>query len=96
MIIRTKRKYQDTASIREPGRCHPGFCDEPIDQISRDPKLVARRNQKFFSHFRFIGRSVKARITASRASASAQSSSGGRLPLGNNATKSKAELGPQK
>ena len=77
MIISTKRQYQDTASIREPGRCRPEFCDEPVDQTSRDPKLFARRNQKFLSHFRLIGRSVEGRITASRASASAQSSSGG-------------------
>src|SRR5271165_5264412 len=96
MIISTKRQYQDTASIREPGRCRPEFCDEPVDQTSRDPKLVARRNHKFLSHFRLIGRSVKGRITASRASASAQSSSEGRLPLGNDGHKVKAELGPQK
>jgi len=57
----TKRQYQDTASIREPGRRRPEFCDEPVDQTSRDPKLVARRNHKFFSHFRliWIWRSVK-------------------------------------
>ena len=54
MIISKKRQYQDTASIREPGRCRPEFCDEPVDQTSRDPKLVARRNHKFFSHFRLI------------------------------------------
>jgi hypothetical protein len=72
MIISKKRQYQDTASIREPGRCRPEFCDEPVDQTSRDPKLVARRNHKFLSHFRLIG---QGRITASRASASAQSSS---------------------
>ena len=55
MTISTKRQYQDTASIREPGRCRPEFCDQPVDQTSRDPKLVARRNHKFLSHFRLIG-----------------------------------------
>jgi hypothetical protein len=55
MIISKKRQYQDTASIRESGRCRPRFCDEPVDQTSRDPKLVARRNHKFLSHFRLIG-----------------------------------------
>src|SRR5208282_3353427 len=55
MIISKKRQYQDTASIREPGRCLPEFCDDPVDQTSRDPKLVARRNHKFLSHFRLIG-----------------------------------------
>jgi hypothetical protein len=44
-----------SASIRtplpfaNPARCSPD---------SRDPKLVARRNYKFFSHFRLIGRSA--------------------------------------
>jgi len=52
MIISKKRQYQDTASIREPGRCRPEFCDEPVDQTSRDPKLGARRNHKFLSHSR--------------------------------------------
>ena len=55
MIISKKRQYQDTASIREPGRCRPEFCDEPVDQTSTDPKLGARRNHKFLSHFRLIG-----------------------------------------
>src|ERR1700730_3537165 len=55
MIISNKRQYQDTASIREPGRCRPEFCDQPVDQTSRDPKLGARRNHKFLSHFRLIG-----------------------------------------
>ena len=32
MIISKKRQYQDTASIREPGRCRPEFCDEPVDR----------------------------------------------------------------
>ena len=89
MIISTKRQYQDTASIREPGRCRPEFCDEPVDQTSRDPKLGARRNHKFLSHFRLIGRSVKGRITAS-----AQSSSEADCHWEVMATKSKAELRP--
>ena len=55
MIISKKRQYQDTASIREPGRCRPEFFDEPVDQTSRYPKLVARRKHKFLSHFRLIG-----------------------------------------
>ena len=58
-----KRQYQDTASIREPGRCRPEFCDEPVDQTSRDPKLVARRNHKFLSHFRLIGQETNHRLT---------------------------------
>jgi len=72
MIISAKRQYQDTASIREPGRYRPEFCDEPVDQTSRDPKLVAHRNHKCLSHFRSIGEGTHHR---SRASASAQSSS---------------------
>src|SRR5271166_1754251 len=82
MIIRQSAGIKDTASIREPARCRPEFCDEPVGQTSRDPKLVVRCNHKFFNHFRLIVRSVKGRITASRASASAQSSSGCRLPIG--------------
>ena len=92
MIISKKRQYQDTASIREPGRCRPEFCDEPVDQTSRDPKLFARRNQKFLSHFRLIGRSVKGRITASRAGASAQSLSEADCHWETMATKSKQSL----
>jgi hypothetical protein len=49
-----------------------GICDEPVDQISRDPKLVAHRNHKCIRHFRSIGEGAHHR---SRASASAQSSS---------------------
>jgi Single-strand binding protein family len=41
-----KRKYQHTASIRESGRCRPDLCEEPVDQTSRDPKLVSHRNHK--------------------------------------------------
>jgi hypothetical protein len=52
--------------------CRPEFCGEPLDQTSRDPKLVAHRNHKCFSHFRSIGERAHHR---SRASASAQSSS---------------------
>jgi len=65
MIISKKRQYQDTASIREPGRCRPEFCDEPVDQTSRDPKLGARRNHKFLSHFRLIGQETNHRLTVS-------------------------------
>jgi hypothetical protein len=72
MIISAKRQDQHTASIRESGRCRPEFCDEPVDQTSRDPKLVAHRNRKCLSHFRSIGEGTHHR---SRASASAQSSS---------------------
>src|SRR5271166_7089016 len=63
MIISKKRQYQDTASTREPGRCRPEFCDEPVDQTSTDPKLVARRNHKFLSHFRLIGQGTNHRFT---------------------------------
>jgi hypothetical protein len=63
MIISKKRQYQNTASIREPGRCRPKFCDEPVDQTSRDPKLGARRNHKFLSHFRLIGQETNHRLT---------------------------------
>ena len=91
-----QRQYQDAASIRETDRCRPEFFDEQVDQTSRDPKLVARRNHKFFSHFRLIGRWSRdespphalARVPNPRRVAD--------LPLENNATKSKAELGPQK
>ncbi len=64
MIISKKGQYQDTASIREPGRCRPEFCDEPVDQTSRDPKLVARRNHKFLSHFRLIGEGTNSPLHA--------------------------------
>jgi hypothetical protein len=40
---------QDSASIHEPGRYRPEFCDEPVEQTSRDPKLVARRNPRKLS-----------------------------------------------
>src|ERR1700751_219006 len=90
MIISKKRQYQDTASIREPGRCRPDFCDEPVDHTSRDPKLGARRNLKFLSHFRLIGQENE--ITASRASASAQSSSEADCHWETMATKSKQSL----
>ena len=92
MIISKKRQYQDTASIREPGRCRPEFCDEPVDQTSRDPKLVARRNHKFFSHFRLIGQGTNHRLTRWR---ECPILVGGRLPLGNDGHKVKAELGPK-
>jgi hypothetical protein len=49
----TDRPNQDAASIREPAAARPEFFDEQVDQTSRDPKLIARRN-KFFSHFRLI------------------------------------------
>ena len=58
-----KRQYQGTASIREPGRCRPEFCDELVGQTSRDPKLGARRNHKFLSHFRLIGQGTNHRFT---------------------------------
>ena len=80
------------SSIREPGRCRLEFCDEPVDQTSRDPKLVARRNHKFFSHFRLIGRSAKGRITASRASGRAQCSSEADCHWELTVTKSKQSL----
>jgi hypothetical protein len=63
MIISKKRQYQDTASIRESGRCRPEFCDEPTTKTSRDPKLVARRNHEFLSHFWLIGQGTNHRLT---------------------------------
>src|SRR5271166_4868976 len=93
MIISKKRQYQDSASIREPGRCRSEFCDEPVDQTSRDPNLVARRNHKFGSRFRLIGQGTNHRFTRSR---ECPILVGGRLPVGNDGHKLEAELGPQK
>jgi hypothetical protein len=53
------------------GRCRPEFCNESVEQTSRDPKLVVHRNRKCLSHFRSINEGTHHR---SRASASAQSS----------------------
>jgi hypothetical protein len=55
MIMSKKRQYQEAASIREPAGGVRTFATKPVGQTSRDPKLVARRNHKFGSHFRLIG-----------------------------------------
>jgi hypothetical protein len=39
------------------------FCDEPVDHTSRDPKLGARRNHKFLSHFRLFSQGANHRLT---------------------------------
>jgi hypothetical protein len=75
------------------GRCRPEFCDEPVEQTSRDPKLVVHRNRKCLSHFRSINEGTYHR---SRAGASAQSSSEADCHWEREGHTVAAELGPQK
>ena len=81
-----------------PGVVRAKFCRSQLhggddqDQTSRDPKLFARRNQKFLSHFRLIGLGTNHRLTRWR---ECPILVGGRLPLGNDGHKVKAELGPK-
>jgi hypothetical protein len=70
--------------------------DEQVDRTSRDPTLVARRNHKFFSHFRLIGRWSRDESPPHALARVPNPRREGRLPLESNGTKSKAELGPQK
>ena len=62
MIISTKRQYQDTASIRGLGRCRPEFCDEPVDQTSRDAQLGARSSPKSRRDLGLVGQGTNHRL----------------------------------
>jgi hypothetical protein len=64
MIISAKRQYQHNRFYSRTGRCHPEFCDEPVDQTSRDPKLASSSLTVTASASVTSGRSVKGCIIA--------------------------------